>query len=108
MLLLGVAFIVETETEAVEIISDQEAAEETVPDGEHAAIVCVVFAPEPRVMQAMHHRGGDDEAGQTIQEGWNGDVAVLEFDDWRHEEGVEQQVFDTCTDQHEEWETQQF
>ena len=59
-------------------------------------------------MQAVHHGGGDDEAGQTIQCGWNGDVAVVEFDDRGHEERVEQQVFDTCTDQHEERETQQF
>ena len=59
-------------------------------------------------MQAVHHGGGDDEAGQTIQWGWNGDGAVVEFDDRGHEERVEQQVFDTCTDQHEERETQQF
>ena len=67
-----------------------------------------MFGSEHRVMQAVHHWGWNNKPGQTIQDGRNGDVAVLEFDDWRHEEGVEQQVFDTCTDQHEEWETQQF
>ena len=46
LLLFGVAFIVETEMEVVEIVSRQEGAEETVPDGEHAAVVGVVFAPE--------------------------------------------------------------
>ena len=46
MLFVGVAFIVETETEVVEIFSHQEGVEETVPDGEHAAVVGVVFALE--------------------------------------------------------------
>ena len=55
LLLVGVAFIVETETEVVEIVFHQEGAEETVPDGEHAAVIGVVFGPESRVMQAMHH-----------------------------------------------------
>ena len=108
LLLVGVAFMVETETEVVEFVPHQEAAEKTVPQGEHAAIVGVVLASEPRVMQAVHHGGGDDEAGQTIQGGGNGDVAVVELNDWGHEERVEQQVFDACTHQHEEWETQQF
>ncbi len=46
MLLVGVAFMVETEMEVVEIVFDQEGVEETVPDGEHAAVVGVVFALE--------------------------------------------------------------
>ena len=59
-------------------------------------------------MQSVHHGGWDDEPGQTIQ-GWrNGDVAVVELNDRGHEERVEQQMFDTCTHQHEEWETQEF
>ena len=50
--------MVETETEVVEIVFYQEAAEKTVPQGEHAAVVGVVFAFEPRVVQAVHHGGG--------------------------------------------------
>lgn len=33
---------------------------------------------------------------------------MLELYYWCHDERVEQQVFDTCTEQHEEGETQQF
>ena len=108
MLFVGVAFIVESEMEVVEIVFDQEGAEKSVPDGEHGAVVRVVFDSESRVMQAVHHGGWDDEPDQTIQ-GWrNGDVAVVELNDRCHEERVEKQVFDTCTEQHEEGETQQF
>ena len=100
MLLVGVAFMVETEMEVVEIVFDQEGAEKSIPDGEHAAVVGVVFALKSRVMQAVHHGGWDDEAGQTIQ-GWrNGDVAVVELNDRGHEERVKQQMFDTCTHEH--------
>ena len=100
--------MVETEMEIVEIVFDQEGAEKSVPDGEHAAVVGVVFALKSRVMQAVHHGGGNDEAGQTIQ-GWrNGDVAVVELNDRGHEERVEQQMFETCTHEHEEGETQEF
>ena len=38
--------MVEAETKSVEIVFDQEGVEETVPDGEHAAVVGVVFALE--------------------------------------------------------------
>ena len=38
--------MVETEMEVVEIVFDQEGAEKSVPDGEHAAVVGVVFALE--------------------------------------------------------------
>ena len=47
LLLVGVAFMVETEIEVVEIVFCQKAAEEAVPDGEHTAVVGVVFASEP-------------------------------------------------------------
>ena len=51
---------------------------------------------------------GDDEPCQTVQGGGNGDVAVVKLNDRCHEERVEQEVFDTCTNQHEEGETQEF
>ena len=100
--------MVQTKTEVVKILSHPETAEDTVPDGEHASVIGVVFASEYRVMQAVHHRGGDDEPGQTIHGRRNGDVAVLEFDDRSHEERVKQQVFDASAHQHEEGETKQF
>ena len=107
-LLVGVAFMVETDTEVVEMLSHQKAAEESIPQGEHAAVVGVVFAFLPRVVQAVHRGGGDDEPGQTIQSGRNGEVAVVECNDRCHQKRVEQQVFDSCTHQHEDGETQQF
>ena len=47
MLFVGVAFVVEAEMEAVEIVSCEEGAEKAVPDGEYAAVVGVVFASDP-------------------------------------------------------------
>ncbi len=38
--------MVEAETKSVEIFSHQEGAEDTIPDGEHAAVVRVVFDSE--------------------------------------------------------------
>lgn len=107
LLIPGIAFTVESDLKIVEILFHEEAAEQTVPKGEHAAVIGVVFAHELRVMQAVHHRGRDDEPGQTIQCGRNGEVAVVEFDDRCHEERVEQQVFDTRPHQHEKGEAQQ-
>lgn len=43
MLLVGVAFIVEPQAEVADIVFRQEGAEETVPEGEHAAVVGVVL-----------------------------------------------------------------
>lgn len=108
LLFAGVAFMVESDAEVVEALFYQKAAEETIPEREHAAVVRVVFAPQPGVVQPVHHGGGNDQPDHTLEGERNGDVAVVELDDWRHEKRVEQQVFDACPHQHEERKTQQF